>query len=106
MISVFRESGFAVDVRRTPEAIRVEFPTSLSPEAAARFHDRDRVASVAAVTGVLAPRSVVVVGASRRRGTVGGELLANMVEAGFTGDLYAVNEHGGSIQGVDACRSV
>ncbi len=106
MITVFRESGFAVDVRTAPDAIRVEFPTSLSPEAAARFQDRDRVASVAAVTSVLAPRSVVVVGASRRPGTVGGELLANVVEAGFTGPLYAVNEHGGSIRGVDTYRSV
>ncbi|MGZ4298706.1 MAG: bifunctional acetate--CoA ligase family protein/GNAT family N-acetyltransferase [Solirubrobacteraceae bacterium] len=106
MIRVFRESGFAVDVHRTPDAIRVEFPTSLSPEAAARFYDRDRIASVAAVTGVLAPRSVVVVGASRRRGTVGGELLRNVAKAGFTGDLYAVNEHGGSIHGIEAHRSL
>ncbi|MFL5861753.1 MAG: GNAT family N-acetyltransferase [Solirubrobacteraceae bacterium] len=106
MVRVFRESGFAVDVRREPDAIRVEFPTSLSPEAVARFHDRDRVASVAAVTAVLAPRSVVVVGASRHRGTVGGELLANVAEAGFTGDLYAVNEHGGPIHGMEAYRSV
>ena len=106
MIVVFRESGFAVDVRTAPDAIRVEFPTSLSPEAAARFQDRDRVASVAAVTSVLAPRSVVVVGASRRPGTVGGEVLANVVEAGFSGPLYAVNEHGGSIHGVDTYRSV
>jgi acetyl coenzyme A synthetase (ADP forming)-like protein len=106
MITVFRESGFAVDVRRTPDAIRVEFPTSLSPEAATRFQDRDRTASVAAVASVLAPRSVVVVGASRRPGTVGGAVLANVVKAGFTGSLYAVNEHGGSIHGVEACRSV
>jgi acetyl coenzyme A synthetase (ADP forming)-like protein len=106
MITVFRESGFAVEVRRTPDAIQVEFPTSLSREATARFHDRDRAASVAAVTSVLAPGSVVVVGASRRRGTVGGELLNNIVEAGFTGSLYAVNEHGGSIHGIEAYRSV
>ena len=106
MITVFRESGFPVDVRRTPDAIEVQFPTSLSPEATARFQDRDRAASVAAVAGVLTPRSVAVVGASRRPGTVGGELLANIVQGGFTGRLYAVNEHGGSIQGLTAYRSL
>jgi acetate---CoA ligase (ADP-forming) len=106
MIAVFRESGFAVDVRRTRDSVRVEFPTSLSPEATARFRERDRTASVAAVAGVLSPRSVVVVGASRRRGTVCGELLHNIVKAGFTGSLYAVNEHGGSIHGITAYRSV
>ena len=106
MIAVFRESGFAVDVRRASDAIHLEFPTSLSADAAARFHDRDRTASVAAVSGVLAPGSVVVVGASRRRGTVGGELLNNVVDAGFTGAVYAVNEHGGTINGIEAYRSV
>jgi acetate---CoA ligase (ADP-forming) len=106
MTRVFRESGFAVDVRRTPDAIHVEFPTSMTAEAAARFHDRDRAASVAAVSSVLAPGSVVVVGASRRRGTVGGELLHNLVRAGFTGSLYAVNPHGGSVQGIEAYRAV
>ena len=106
MIAVFQESGFAVDVRRTRESVRVEFATSLSPEAAARFRERDRIASVAAVARVLSPRSVVVVGASRRRGTVGGELLHNIVKASFTGSLYAVNENGGLIHGIDAYRSV
>lgn len=106
MIAVFRKSGFTVDVRRTADSVRVEFPTSLSPEATARFRERDRIASVAAVGGVLEPRSVVVVGASRRRGTVGGELLHNIVKAGYTGTLYAVNENGGSIHGIEAYRSV
>jgi acetyl coenzyme A synthetase (ADP forming)-like protein len=106
MIEVFHQSGFAAEVRPTPDGVRVEFPTSLSPEAIARFQARDRIASVAAVRSVLAPRSVVVVGASRRQGTVGGALLHNIVNAGFTGSVYAVNEHGGTIQGIDAHRSV
>jgi acetate---CoA ligase (ADP-forming) len=105
MIEVFRKSGFAVEVRSAPDAIRVHFPTSLTPEATARFQDRDRTAAVAAVTSVLAPRSVAIIGASRRRGTVGGVLLHNAIAADFAGSLYAVNEHGGSVQGVDAYRS-
>ena len=71
------------------------------PQAAARFQDRDRLASVAAVAQRSRAASVVVVGASRRPGTVGGAVLANVVAAGFTGRLYAVNEHGGSIHGVE-----
>jgi len=106
MITVFRESGFAVEVRRTSDTVEVQFPTSLSPATIARFQDRDRIASVSAVEGVLSPRSVVVVGASRRRGTVGGELLHNIISAGYGGTLYAVNPHGGSIQGIDAHRTV
>jgi acetyl coenzyme A synthetase (ADP forming)-like protein len=105
MIQVFRESGFAVELRSTPDAIHVEFPTSLSDEATARFQERDRTAAVAAVTRVLEPRSLAVIGASPRRGTVGGELLYNVIEAGFRGSLYAVNSHGKEAQGIETHRS-
>ena len=33
MIDVFRQSGFPIETRSTPDAIEIEFPTSLSPSA-------------------------------------------------------------------------
>jgi acetate---CoA ligase (ADP-forming) len=106
MVEVFRESGFELEVRSVSDEIHVEFSIALSAEARARFAERDRIAAVAAVQTVLEPRSLVVVGASRRHETVGGALLANMIGAGFPGPVYAVNEHGGTVQGVVAYRSV
>ncbi|HEY5187788.1 MAG TPA: GNAT family N-acetyltransferase [Solirubrobacteraceae bacterium] len=105
MIQVFRESGFAVAVRSTRDAIKIEFPLSMAPEAQARFQERDRSSAVAAVSSVLRPRSLAVIGASRRRGTIGGELVHNVIDAGFTGALYVVNEHGGRVQTLEAYRS-
>ncbi len=55
-----------------------EFPASLDADALAAFEDRDRMAAVAAVTHVLRPRSVAVIGASRRPGTVGAAVLENL----------------------------
>ena len=106
MIEVFRESGFAVEVRAEPDAVTVTFPTTLTPEAQQAFEERDRTAAVAAVERVLAPRSVAVVGASRRPGTVGATLMTNLRTAGFTGTLHAVNPHGGRIHGQLVHRSV
>jgi acetyl coenzyme A synthetase (ADP forming)-like protein len=106
MIEVFRESGFEVEVHSTADAIEVEFPASMDPRAVERFAERDRIASIAAVSHVLAPRSVAVIGASRRHGTVGGELLRNVVSAEFNGPVYAINEHGGRIGALDAYRSI
>ena len=40
----------------------------------------------------LEPRSVAVIGASRRRGTIGGEILHNLLAAEFKGAVYAVND--------------
>src|SRR6185437_12739131 len=91
MIEVFRKSGFATSVRSLAGILLVEFPTSVSPEAVAAFEHRDQVAAAAAVGRILAPSSVAVVGASRREGSIGGEILGNLVDAGFSGRLYPVN---------------
>ncbi len=91
MIDVFRESGFPVEVSSGLDIVSVRLPTELGDEGWERFHDRERSASVAAVQRVLAPRSVAVIGASRRRGTVGGEILHNLVAGGFEGIVYPVN---------------
>jgi acetyl coenzyme A synthetase (ADP forming)-like protein len=106
MIDVFRHSGFPVELHVRGEVIEVEFPTSLSEEALARFEQRERTAAVAAMRSFLEPAAVAVIGASRRRGTVGGELLHNLLSAGFTGAVYPVNHHASSVAGVRAYASI
>ena len=106
MIDMFRESGFPVEIESSPEGLGVEFPTSLTPEAVTRFEERDTIAARAAVDGFLRPRSVVIVGASRRRGTVGGEVLHNLIESPFEGPIYPVNPSAESVQSVPAFASV
>ncbi|HZE05473.1 MAG TPA: GNAT family N-acetyltransferase, partial [Solirubrobacteraceae bacterium] len=106
MVEVFRESGFPVEVRSRPDVIDVELPTSLSPGAIERFEERGRLASVAAVRAFLAPRSVALIGASRRRGTIGGEILHNLITRGFTGPIYPVNPRASRIQSLRAYHSI
>jgi acetyl coenzyme A synthetase (ADP forming)-like protein len=106
MVKVFRDSGFPVKTHSVPDALLIEFPTSLSPEAQARFERREQVAATAAMRAFLEPRSVAVVGASRRRGTVSGELLHNLLEAGFNGPVYPVNPKASVVQSVVAYKSV
>ena len=52
------------------------------------------------------PRAVAVIGASRRRGTVGGELFHNLISRGFSGVVYPVNRSAEVVQTVRAYRSV
>ncbi len=105
MLEVFRESGFPVEMRSVPGMVQVEFPASFTPEAVERFERRDQVAASAAVRRFLEPRSVALVGASRKRGTVGGELLHNLLD-GFTGTVYPVNPAAESVQSVRAYPDV
>ena len=106
MIDVFRRSGFPVELHSTPDALEIELPTSLSPGAIARFEERERIGAVAAVRSFLEPSSVAVIGASRRRGTIGGEILHNLLSAEFTGPVYAVNDKADRVQSLPAYRSV
>jgi acetyl coenzyme A synthetase (ADP forming)-like protein len=106
MIEMFRESGFPVEIESSREGLGVEFPTSLTPDAIARFEQRDTFAARAAVDGFLRPRSVAIVGASRRRGTVGGEVLHNLIESPFDGPIFPVNPSADSVQTVPAFASV
>ncbi|HTH63533.1 MAG TPA: acetate--CoA ligase family protein [Gemmatimonadales bacterium] len=55
---------------------------------------------------ILKPRSVAVIGASRRADTIGHEILANIVKYGFTGAVYPVNPKAASIHSIKAYPSV
>ena len=106
MLDVFRASGFPLRLRAEPGSIRVEFPTELSGQARQRFERREQIAASAAVRALLHPTSVAVIGASRRRGTVGGELFHNLLVGGFNGPVYPVNPAADVVQSVAAYRSV
>lgn len=54
----------------------------------------------------LAPRSVVVIGASRQRGKIGSEILHNLIASGFTGRLDVVHPTAASIEGIACARRV
>lgn len=106
MADVFRASGFEVAVTADPDALVFTMPTELGTGAQHRYDERDAVAAAAAVARVLRPRSVAVVGASERAGSVGGAVLRNVLSAGFTGDVYAVSTRGGKLEGLAVHRSV
>ncbi|MFA3872608.1 GNAT family N-acetyltransferase [Streptomyces sp. MMCC 100] len=67
---------------------------------------RGRAADVASLEPLLKPRSIAVVGAGRRPGSVGRALLHHLHEGGFTGRLFAVNPAARAILGVPSYPSV
>jgi acyl-CoA synthetase (NDP forming) len=52
------------------------------------------------------PRSVAVVGASRRRDSIGGAILHNLIEQGFQGPVYPVNPKATHVQSIPAYPNV
>jgi acetate---CoA ligase (ADP-forming) len=55
---------------------------------------------------VFRPRTIAVIGASRSPGTVGYEIVHNLLTEGFTGALYPVNPNATSVHSVPAYASI
>jgi acetyl coenzyme A synthetase (ADP forming)-like protein len=59
-----------------------------------------------ALDPILKPTSIAVVGASRHAGTIGHQIVANLVRHGFSGPVYPVNRAARSINAMHAWPSV
>ena len=114
MLRVFADAGLPAKRRIAGGTVELTFPLPVGGddyrlggylEAVA---SRESRADVASLRPLLQPRSVAVVGASRRRATLGRAILHNIVTSGFTGAVYAVNPHAQTLEmeGVPCVASV
>lgn len=55
---------------------------------------------------IFAPRSIAVIGASRRSGTIGWQVVDNLVRHGFEGPVHPVNPGARSVHSIAALHSV
>jgi acetate---CoA ligase (ADP-forming) len=106
MLAVFRDAGFEVARELEGGEVEVRFPIAVTDTFRARVDERDHLAVTASLRPFFAPRSLVVIGASRRRGSIGGELFRNVLAADFDGAAYPVNRDGEPVGGVRGYRYV
>jgi acyl-CoA synthetase (NDP forming)/GNAT superfamily N-acetyltransferase len=106
MQQVFADAGLTLD-RRTEWDVTV-VTVGLTPTAAAQaaVDRRERSADVASLRHVLAPRSIAVVGASDRPGSVGGAVLRNIIAGHYRGILHPVNPNRKWVQRLPVYPSV
>jgi acetyl coenzyme A synthetase (ADP forming)-like protein len=91
MLSVFLDSGFDVVSHSSAGVVGLSFPIGSTAKYEERSAERSQKAAYASMRPVFAPKSIAVVGASRRPGHLGGEVLRHLRITGFQGSLYAVN---------------
>ncbi|MFK0246063.1 GNAT family N-acetyltransferase [Amycolatopsis azurea] len=106
MIQVFSDLGLPCVIGRGGPELDVEVDLGEPREYIERLEERERLADVASLRTVLAPVSVAVVGAGRREDSVGRAILRNLLTAGYTGDLSAVNPNASEILGVPCVPTV
>src|SRR5213592_4376594 len=100
MLGVFRDAGFAVTRAGEGGELEIRFPIAPTGSYRKQVATRDHVAVRASLEPFFRPRSVAVVGASKRRGSIGGELFRNILAGDFAGSVYPVNRKGDSVAGV------
>ena len=91
MLAVFSDAGY--DVKRHIEdgVVEVGFDIEPTDSSKAVAMSREHRAEALSVRSILHPSTIAVIGASRRRNSIGSQLLDRLVEAGFTGSIHPVN---------------
>jgi acetyltransferase len=71
-----------------------------------RSETEDKNAVIASLQALLKPRSIAVIGASRRQTTIGNKLFHNILHQEFTGVVYPVNPNTEAVAAVKTYSSV
>nr|MBA2280504.1 GNAT family N-acetyltransferase [Acidimicrobiia bacterium] len=106
MLAVFKQAGFDPTTRFADGVIEVSFEVAETGASQAAAEGRATGAEVRTVARLLEPRTVAVVGAGRRPGTIGHEVLRQLLLHEFTGPVYPVNREALHVASVPAWPSV
>ncbi|CAN5609845.1 bifunctional GNAT family N-acetyltransferase/acetate--CoA ligase family protein [soil metagenome] len=106
MLGVFTQAGFTARSHFEEGVIEVELGIEPTPEALAAIEARAASAESRSVARILKPTSIAVVGASREAGTLGHQVFHQLVNRGFNGPVYPVNQEATFVASVRAWRSV
>ena len=110
MLTVFRDAGYGTSASLSDGYYSMDFAIEPTATSLAVMESREHRAEARSVERLLAPTSVVVIGAGRREGSAGRQLLEHLVAAGFDGDIHVVNPRaaaaGDQVLGLPAHASV
>ncbi|HKU30447.1 MAG TPA: GNAT family N-acetyltransferase [Arthrobacter sp.] len=100
MLRVFADAGYELARKFDDGVVSVDFNIDPTEKSLAVMESREHRAEARSVRDLLAPSSIAVVGASRRWGTIGHQLLEHILEGGFKGAVYAVNPEAFELAGM------
>jgi acetate---CoA ligase (ADP-forming) len=106
MLAVFRDAGYEVTSHFEQGTIEVSFSIGSTEASLAAQRAREHRAEAQSIAGLLTPSSIALIGASRRPGTIGHEILRNLLDGGFTGPVYPVNPNARAVTGVRAYPTI
>lgn len=106
MLVVFRDAGFDVVRELEGGELEIRFPIASTERYREQVAARNHVAVQASLRPFFEPACAAVIGASARRGSIGGELFRNVLAADFAGAAYPVNLGGEPVAGVRGYKRI
>jgi acetyl coenzyme A synthetase (ADP forming)-like protein len=106
MLGLFEDLGFQLTRELAGGEVEVGFPIVATQSYVKQVEHRDHVGVTASLQPFFRPRAVAVIGASSRRGSIGGELFRNIIAGDFDGIAFPVNRDGASVAGARGYRTI
>ena len=106
MLRVFAASGYDPEITAEGHLQHVVLRVDQRASALARMSRREHQAARRSLEKLLTPRAVAVIGANRQPGTIGHQILVNLIEGGFPGPVYPVNPAADEVAGRPAVARV
>lgn len=106
MLRVFLDAGYAPAREYGGGVVHLVFPIEPTETSVEVMRAREHRAEARSVQRLLRPSSVVVVGASRVKGSVGHTVLVNILSGGFVGPVFVVNPSADAVAGVRSYSTV
>ena len=102
MLEVLSATGLHYTRANNDGKVRVEIDLRPTPAYRACCDEREATAEVVSIAAILRPRSIAVVGAGRRPGNLGHEVVRSLLVGDFSGTVYPVNPSARAVCGVPA----
>jgi acetyl coenzyme A synthetase (ADP forming)-like protein len=106
MFEVLEGGGFGARSTSPETVVHVSFGTDERGRSTEVSDERAWRAAAESLRGLLSPRSVAVVGASRKAGSIGAALVENLKQYGFRGPIHVVNPEAREIAGLEVHRTL
>ncbi len=106
MIQTFRDAGYHVASGYEDGVLMLAFSIDPTDTAVGVMRGREHRAEAASIERFFNPRSIAIIGASRRQDTIGQALVRNLVTGDYTGRVYVVNPTAAAVSGMPAYKSV
>ncbi|GAA2007924.1 GNAT family N-acetyltransferase [Brevibacterium samyangense] len=106
MLQVFAAAGYEVSREFDDGVVAVRFDIDPTEKSIQVQEAREHRAEALSVRQALSPRSVVVIGASRKKNSTGNLLLRNLTTAGFNGRIHVVHPEAEAVVGIPAVKAL